>query len=839
MVVGALRDAIATRRLGPSLANARGLPRSPDSETFSGVWTEVRQTVRALGRSPGFTTVYIVTMAVGVGAATAMFTSVNAVLIRPLPFDRVDRIVVIRQTDTRDGTVSEGISAANMRDVAAASRTLTHGAVANVFGHSLQEEDRALSIRGWAVSTGFFEATGVEAQLGRTFLPTEYEGGRDAVALLSDGFWRSRFASDPDVVGRTLLMDGLSYTVVGVLPADFAYPSDGLVWLPRAPRSWDEDVRGSPRLRAVARMASGATLTDVQAELDRIAADLARVHPEANQGLGLKATSLRDDALGHVRTPLLLLFGAVLLVLLVAVANVTGLQLARAANRGHEYALRSALGAGRGRLLRLAFVESALLATVGGGLGVLATWLGTDLLRTVMPAGTPGAGDLTVDLPVAAFALLVTFGSSLVAGGIVALGVSRRRADIGRGARGSTEARNRRTLRDHLVVTEIALALTLAVGAGLLLRSLDTLLDNQLGFDPERRLAVQVFAYTAQDRPDMERIRAFRDAIAEVPGVRSVGFTTAIPGADDRVVEAMDHVISLSLDASPNTRHDVRVSDIDEEYPAALGLNVLAGRTFTSLDEKDGTAVALVNEAFARRYFGETDVTGGRLSFYPRSGSGTPQTLTVVGVVSDVRVRGFESPPVPEVYRPLIQTVTTGGVTFVVEGSIPPGDLLLPVQEAIWATDRSQAVWAAQSLSDLMAGWTQRRRFDTALLTFFAGLAVGLAAIGLYGLMAFSVEQRAQEMGIRRALGGQSAGIVRLVVGRGIRLAVLGVVMGLAGSLVLSRVLGGMLYGVSPLDPATLATASGGVLLLAGLAAYGPARRATRADPMQTLSGRP
>ena len=837
-----LRQAVAIVRAGVALRCRRGILGGADTyrhrqeNRTSAVWSDMRHSARALSARPGLTLAAVLTLGLGVGASTSMFSAVHSVLLRSLPYRAAGEIVVLRQVDARDGSLADGISAANLRDVAATAHTLSRAGLAHAHGFTLHEGGRAVSLRSWLVSDGFFDAIGAEVHLGRAFLPAEYAEGRDAVVLLSHRTWQARFGGDPGIVGRELILDDKAHTVVGVLEPDFKYPASSEVWAPRPPLPWDQDTRARSGMDGVARLAPGTNVAQAQAELDRIAENLAVAYPGANANLGLRAIPLRRHLFGDVESPLILLLGAVGLVLLTAAANVAGLQLARGAGRSREYALRGALGASSRRILRLAAVESLLLAGAGSLLGIALAYVGVGLIRILAPRHLPRIDELAIDGPVLIFGLVAAVASALAAG--VAPAVRASRTDVhlalSEGSRGSTRGPRASRLRDRLVVAEIAIALMLSIGAGLLVRSFDRLLDNELGFDPHRRLAVQVFAHDDEHRPDLDFFRRSVEEIGALPGVEMVGLTTSLPLADDQSFWTRVATVGLTFDdrAAPIIGQEptTRVIATDGNYAAALGIALRAGRTFSTRDRSSSPPVAMVNEAFVRRHSADRHPVGRRLTLH-RSDS---LSREIVGVLADVRPEGFESEARAEVYLPISQS-PSGSLTFVIETHGPPAPIIAAVREAIWTVKPSQAIWAARPMTDLLSDWVRQRRFNTALLLVFAGLALCLAAIGVYGLMSTSVEQRIGELGVRRALGGQTRDILGMILRRGLALALTGTAVGLVGSVALSRLLRSMLFGIEPLDFPTFGVLSAVVVGVALLAALLPAHRATRIDPMVAL----
>jgi len=820
---------------GPN-ARARHQARPPRSR-MDGVWRDLEYAARALRAQPVFTFVAVLTLGLGVGATTAMFSAVNSVLLRALPYEDAADIVVLRQIDTRDGSLRDGVSASNSLDIAATARTLTRVAIADgIHGLRLVEEGRAVSLRTWMVSEEFFGAVGGRAQLGRTFLPDEFLRGSERVVLLSHGTWQGRFGGDENILGRDLVLDGAAHTVVGVMPPEFKYPSASETWTPRPPQPWDDDSRARASLDGVARLAPGTTVAAAQAELDRIASSLAALYPAANANIGLRVIPLRQHLFGEVQSPLVLLLGAVGLVLLIAAANVAGLQLARGAARSREYVLRGALGASGRRILRLVALESLLLAAAGGLLGIGLAYLGVALIQLLGPDHLPRIDELRIDGTVLSFALLAALGSAVIAGIAPALRASKMdlRVALSEGSRGSTGGRRTSRLRDRLVVAEIALALVLTIGAGLLVRSFDRLLDNELGFEPEGRLALQVWAYDEDHGAKMEFFQRSVEEIRAVPGVEVVGLTSNLPLADDRSILSIDRTSAFTIDgrAAPALGSEPVAGyvAIDSGYAAAMGVAVRAGRTFSSQDHAQSPLVVMVNEAFVRRHFSGEDPVGKRITLQ----RGDSPSREIVGILADVRRRGFESEPRPEVYVALSQA-PSNGLTFVVKTTVDPATLTAAVREATWAADPGQAIWAIRPVTDLLSDWIRQRRFNTTVLVVFAGLALSLAGIGVYGLMSFSVAQRVNEIGIRRALGSRTQDILGVVLRRALILALAGVGLGLVGSVALTRLLQGMLFDIDPFDPFTFVVLSAFVVGVAVLAAFLPARRATQVDPMVAL----
>ena len=803
---------------------------------MEGLSKDIRHSVRALIKRPGFTLIATMTLGLGIGATTAMFSAIHGVLLTELPYDDPDRVVTLYQIDTQDGERSEGVSAANVRDLRESADLFEQVAVADPWSHDLMHDGRAVSLRSWAVSEGFFEAIGAQPALGRVFSPDEYLPDSEPVVIMGHATWQSRFGGDAGIVGSTVVLDGAERTVVGVLPQGFKFPGPAELWSPRPYQPWDDRSRAAAYMAGVARMAPGVALEQAQSQLDRISSELSATYPRSNGNKTVRALPLREFLFGDIRTPLLVLMGAVALVLLVAAANVTGLQLARGAGRTREYALRGALGASSGRLLRLVTVESTLLAGVGCAIGILLAWGGTRLIRALAPAGVPRIDEVALDLPVLGFAMAAALASALFAGLFPALKASGTDLNgaLSEGGRGNEQGRRGGRLRDRLVVGEIALALILSIGAGLLFKSFDRLLSKELGMEPDGRLAMQLFAYDNEGNMKADLLRESMEQIRALPGVEAVAVSSNIPLADDQSIASIEINVPFRVDdADPppeGQEPTANVASITPGYPEAMGIELVAGREFSAEDHAEAPATILINEALARRHFGDRSPLGRSLSV---SYSGWT-SRRIVGVIADVRAQGFESEPVPEIYMPLEQ-VPTGSLTYVIKAAGDPAALAPMVQRAVWDIDPTQSIWATRTVPDLLSDWVRERRFNLALMGAFSGLAVLLAAIGVYGLMSFSVEQRVGELGLRRALGGNSGDLLRMVLGRGAALAAMGIGIGLVGAIAATRLLRGMLYEVGPFDPGTFVALSLTVLVVAVLAAYLPARRATRVDPMVAL----
>lgn len=667
MLPGVITDAVATRRHLRDIARARreaGLAWEGMMQMRIGsVRDDLRYAARALRARPGFTLVAIITLAIGVGATTSMFSAVHAVLWQELPYADAEEIVVLREYDTRDGALRPGISAANLYDVAEAAKSVGQVAMADgIHGLRLQQDGRAESLRAWVVSEGYFEALGAETVLGRTFLQEEYVTGGPRVVVLSHNTWQRRFGGDPLIIGQELILDDVARVVVGVLPPEFKYPSVPGAWTPRVRDPWDDDSRGVATKKGVARLLKGVTIEQAQLELDRIAEDLSRSYPGTNEHTGFRLISLRQHLFGDVQAPLTVLLGAVALVLLIASANVAGLQLARGASRSKEYAMRGALGATVPHVIRLVCAESMLLAAIGGALGIGFAYLGVEMIQVLGPDHLPRMEELRIDRTVLGFALVAALESALLSGIGPVVRASRvdLNAALSESSRGSTSGTRAGRMRDRLVVAEIALALVLVIGAGLLLRSFDRLLDMELGFEPNGLLAVQLWAYDDRHVGKSDYFEPAAEALRSIPGVESVGMTSDLPLADDQLLLARTIEARFRVEGRPTGTSGpeplANLSAIDGSYCTSMGITLASGRTFSATDDSRSAPVVLINQAFAQRYFPDQDPIGQRLRLEFR----TPRSWEIVGVLADVRRQGFESEPKPSCTCPWPRSRSTG-----------------------------------------------------------------------------------------------------------------------------------------------------------------------------------
>lgn len=813
---------------------ARRNRRMRHRERLAAVKQDLVHSVRQLRRRPIFTLTATLTLAVGIGATTAVFSAADHVLLRPFPYAETERIVTLREIVRTDGTVRD-VSPANLLSFAEHSTSFAVMGLAEPSGVSLDETTPPRSVPTWDVSEGFLSALGVTPRLGRVFEPEDFTRGSASVLLISEAFWRQHFDGDPRVVGRSLRVDGANAVIVGVLPDGMEYPAPKDLWQPKRFREQELNDRSSGYMDGVARLREGVSFSAAQADLDRISATLGLEHPSTNANLGVRMTPLRDHVLGPVRPALLALLGAVGLVLLIACVNVASLVLARGNERERELGVRAALGASRSRLMAQLITESVLLALVGGAFGVLLAYLGVDLLVALSPPELPRVDTIQLDGRVMGFALGVTLLAAVLFGLVPALRLSRPdlTESLGGGVRTGNTGVTRSRLRGIFVTTEIALALMLLVGAGLLLRSFVGLTRQDPGFAIDKRISMQMFIYDRTSGVEERIVRAHRlvEQFLAIPGIDGVGIVTSLPFHPSRIDSRDQMTIEgrpLPLDAqAPH----VYTTVASPSYFPTMEIPVVSGRGFTEHDRLDSPLVAVVNETFARRYFPGESPIGERVTVGVMS---RPYLREIVGVVGDVLPTALDSEPEPELFVPFAQS-GTGSLTFVVHASADPAGVIPAMRRAVAEVDPRQSIYHAATLHDLVARTLAERRFNLALFTAFSGIALVLTVIGVYGLIRFSVSQRTSEIGIRVAVGAGRRQISSLIVGEAVRLALIGIAIGVGGALWLTRFIASMLVDTPPRDGWTFGVI---VVLMLGasvLAAAIPARHAARIDPMLAL----
>ncbi len=810
------------------------------------VWQDIKYGVRMLVKSPSFTLVAVIALALGIGANTAIFSVVNTVLLNPLPFENSDRIVMIYGALQGAGGDRNNGSFPDYEDFKNQAQSFDHVAAYGQAGATLVNGDDVELLQGAIVSADLFPLLGVNPMMGRTFSAEEDSPQGASVVVISHGLWQRRFGAEPGVIGKQVTLNSRSYSVIGVMPRGFKFPVQAErseYWMPLGA---DPTVvsrmrdRGTRFLRFVARVKPTVTLAQAHAELSTIARRLGEQYPNHNAGLDVNLVPLYEDVVGGVRTALLVLLSAVGFVLLIACANVANLLLARAAARGKEIAIRTALGASRARLIRQLLTESLLLALIGGTLGSLLALWGVDLLVAASPADIPRVKEIAVDARVLGFTFLISILTGIFFGLIPALGVSKFNLNevLKEGGRGSTEGAHRNRVRSLLVVSEIALSLMLLIGAGLLIKSFLHLRDTDPGFDPQRVLVTSL-AVPRVKYPESEQQRRFFQQVLErakgVPGVEAVGGIDFLPLAGS--TRQSTFTIVGQPPPAPGQEPDAIYHAISPDYFRAISIPVQKGRPFTERDADKSPPVIIINETFARRFFPDEDPIGKQVTI-DNPDPKLQLAREIVGVVKDVRHLGLEAKVEPEFYVSYLQAPDRRMTLVMRAASVNPtsiANIAAATREGIKAVDKDQYVPNIRTMENVLSESIAPHRFSMMLLGMFAFVALLLSSVGIFGVMNYTVTQRTHELGLRMALGAQRRHVLKLVVGQGMMLAVGGVGVGLIGAFALTRVMSSLLYGVSATDPLIFA---GVVALLAGvalLACYIPARRATRVDPMIAL----
>jgi putative ABC transport system permease protein len=806
------------------------------------LWQDVRFGLRMLLKKPGFTAVAILALALGVGANTAIFSVVNGVLLRPLPFKNPDRLVRLGEWSKQVPGMS--ISYPNFKDWREQNHVFDGIAATQFDSYNLTGGDEPERLQGRNVSWNFFDVLGVTPALGRSFREEEDHAGAPRVCVISNSLWQRRFGSDEKVVGRAVTLNGESYTVVGVLPAGYRYgtPTDVFVPIGLGEASERMGPRDNhPGIYAVARMKEGVRVEQAEAEMKQIAERLAAAYPKENTGNGVTLTPLREYFVGDIRMSLIVMLGAVGFVLLIACANVANLLLARAASRYREIAVRTALGASRFRIIRQLLTESIILAVISGTVGLLLAMWGVDVLRRASLDIIPTTADISLDRTVLFFTLGVSLLTGILFGLAPALQASKPELNeaLKEGGRSGAEASARSRVRSLLVVAEVALSLMLLVGAGLLVRSFVQLLRTDPGFEPRNLLTFSLSYRVGKDegRKAADFFKAVEERIRALPGVEAVAVSNGAPmlGAAETSFQ-----IEGRPPAEPGKRPMTVVYFPTKDFLKAMGIRLVRGRFFDEHDTQDSPLVTVIDEDFARLYFPGEDPVG---KYFEGSKEMNIPHAEIVGVVAHVKNYGLDTPgPVQaELYRARdqvperIQPLLADRVSLVVRTSTDPAALAPAVRRAVQEVDPNQPVYNVNTMEQVLSDSVASQRLSMLLLSIFAAVAMTLAAVGIYGVMSYAVAQRTHEFGVRMALGAEGRDVLRMVVRQGMVLTLAGVGAGLLGALALTRVMSSLLFGVSATDPLTFV----GVPLLLALvslaACFIPARRATKVDPMVAL----
>ncbi len=782
---------------------------------------DIRYAIRVLLKTPGFTAIAVPALALGIGANTAIFSVVSGVLLRPLPFPDPQQLVQIEETYPPNGRGTA--SYPNLIDWRAQSTSFSAISAYSFVNKNLQGEGEPERVTGIAADRGLFRMLGVEPLAGRTFRDDDPAN----VAVVSEGFSKRQFAGDRNAVGRTIKLDGETYTIIGVIRAQSQFPNTGSeveLWIPLVVPPAAAQARGNHYLFVTARLKPGVSIGAARSEMAAIAQRLAVQYPANQAGRSILLTPLAEAVTGSVRSSLLILLGAVGLVLLIACANVANLLLARAATRTREVAIRAALGASRSRLIRQFLIESVLLAIAGGSAGILLARWGTDLLLSLADGQIPRAAEIGLDWRVFVFLLSVSVLTGVTFGLMPALAASRvdvqnNLKDGGRGSSGRSNVR----LRDGLVIAEIALSFVLLMGAGLLLRAFRHLQNVNTGIATEQLLTLRLTASPSR-YPDAARLeryyRSIEDRVRQIPGVRATGFINMLP----LHIWGRNGNVSIEGRNDPPEREpfaELRV--ISPGYFHAMGIALKRGREFSEADTAQSQPVALINETFAKKYFSGEDPIGRKTN-----------RGVIVGIVADVRQIALDQPPAAEVYQPMSQ-IAQFTMTLAVAGQVAPETLTSSVRGAIRAVDPTQALYSVRTMQRVLTDSLSDRTLYMKLLAAFAGLALALAIAGIYGVISYAVTARTQEFGIRLALGANDRGVLGIVMKHGALLVAAGLVLGVLGSVALTRVMKSLLSDVTPTDPVTMLAVSAILAIVALTACAVPARRAMSVDPVIAL----
>lgn len=803
------------------------------------LWQDLRYGMRTLVKQRGFTLIAVITLALGIGANTAIFSVVNSVLLRPLPYKYPDRLMMIRETKLPQ--FSEfAVSPANFLDWQKQTTVFEHLVGTRPASLNLTGTGDPEQLRGMTISADFCAMLGIRPQIGREFLPEEGQPEHSNVAILSHGLWQRRFGGDPGIINQTISLNNQSYTIVGVMPPNFYFlERDYDLWTPLAFTAEQAQNRGGHNIsRVIGQIKPGVTVEQARTELSTLAQQLATTYPII-EGWNIKLLPLLESTVSRIKPALLVLLGAVAFVLLIACANVANLLLARATGRQKEIAIRTALGAGRWRIIRQLLTESVLLSILGGVLGLLLANWSLSILMKFVPQNLPRMNDVALDSRVFIFAAAITLLTGIIFGLVPALQASKPNLNdvMKDGGRGSTEGGHRQVVRNALVVLEVTAALVVLVGAGLMIKTFIRLQQVDTGFNPDHALTVAVSLSPAK-YPESQRVAFFQQLIEKVkplPGVQSVGVTSLMPFSE------RDSVGSFVIQGRPplpqGTIQPTNYFAVNPEYFTAMGIPLLRGRFFTEQDSANTAAVAIVNETMVRKLFPNEDPIGKHITF--DNPDKNPTWIEIVGVVGDIKHYALDREASMQTYWPYTQD-TNANMTLVARTSGDPTSMASAIRSQVLSIDKEQPVSAINTLDKMVSTSIAQQQFSMLLFGVFAMVAMALASIGIYGVLSYSVTQRKHEIGIRLALGAQASDVLRMIIGQGLLLAGVGIVCGVAVALTLAKLttsFSGLLYGVQATDPQIFAGIAILLIFVALLACYLPARRATKVDPMVAMRG--
>jgi len=796
---------------------------------------DLKYAVRMFLKQPAFTIIAILTLAIGIGANTTIFSVVNSILLRPLPYREPDRLAMVWMNNARINISEDWHSYPNYEAYRNNTSTFEDIAIFNNRSFNITGDNEPERVRGAIASSNLFPLLGVDAMLGRTFTPEEDENGKDMVAILSYGLWQRRFAADPDILGKTVSLNNANREIIGVMPASFRFPEkDTEMWIPVAPSPQAKTNRNSIWLQAIGRLKPAVTINQAQSDMSAISDRIIEQYPN-QEGYRANIVSYHEQIVGNVKPALLVLLGAVAFVLLIACTNVANLLLSRAAAREREVAIRTAVGASRARLVRQFLTESGLLAIIGGAIGVALAYWGLDLLVAIAPSDVPRLDQIRIDSRVLIFSLGMSILTGLVFGLVPALHASKANLNesLKEGGRGTTTGIQGRRVRNSLVVTEVAIALVLLIGAGLMIRSFMHLQRVDIGFNPDNLLTARVQLSGNRYRDNQAAINFYKqlnERIEQFPGVTGAGaistlFLSKTPSSSNFSIEGRPQ-------PPPTEQVEVPIDIVNQSFFKVMEIPLVRGRSFEERDGPDAPPVIIINETMARRFWPGEDAIGKRMKF--ASPDSDDPWIEIIGIVGDVRRTGFDAEVRPETFLPHAQAPSRG-LMMVIRADSDPSQLASSFRAAVREIDSDQPVFEVRTMDTRLGEMMAQRRLNMILFGIFAAVALLLASVGIYGIISHNVTERTHELGVRMALGASRGNVLKLILRQGMTLTAIGIGFGLAGAFGLTRVMSSLLYGVSATDPLTFVL----IALMLGVVALAacliPARRATKVDPISAL----